>query len=888
MKAAAKRLPGIRFEAETSQLDSDLPRMDVAAFVGFAASGPIGVPVAVESAAEFRELFGGVLALAWDAERGRAANAHLGPAVEAFFANGGARAWIVRVARGAHTFRFPVPGLVAADRLAEHAAAGEAWAEASARSPGSWAAELAVGTALERRTLPPVHGSPPAALPGGDGIFRLDVAVPEGEIFAGELLEVLFADGEPVLFLEVDRFERHAGGVRLEGARGVWVDTASEPPRPGPAAAGAPRTVRRLRFELLVWRGDELARRLGDLAFSPRHPRSWTHLPADADLFGPRRGRPSPSPRPELAALLAEAVSPRFPLAGPEAAAGAPALYLPLGMSARRERAEALPPAGVDEKVPALERDGLAPFSADFLLDGDLADVRGASLAAEMEHKYSVRGEELGGFHSLLPIEEVSLLALPDAVHPRWERRLPEFPELLAAPEIVALEVAEDRLRVAWTEVDGATAYRLEDGLDVELSEAQTLFEGAGTEVETPLREGCPRRFFFRVRALRGGERGPFSATVWRLVPAADFEACAADLPAARELEAVPVTETGFRLAWQGDAGDFELRESADPDFRSARSIYRGPDRGFGPVLRRDGLWFYQVRAHGPRGPGPWSNAVAFRVAAGAAYVVEAWDEERAGELLGVQRAALRFCAARADLMAVLSLPSSYRDGEALEHLAALSAALAGEERALSYGAVYHPWLLARRDTLRRVPPDGAACGVMAASSRETGAWRAPANRPLASVVALEPAFDDALWPRFFEAGINLVRRRPRGFLVMSSETLSRETDHRSIEVRRVMILLRRLALAAGRQYVFEPHDADLHARAERRFERLLGDLFVRGAFAGRSRRDAFRVVSGAPGTDVDRGRFVVELQVAPALALALLTVRLLVTGPNQLTFQEI
>lgn len=888
MKAAAKRLPGIRFEAETPQHDSDLPRMDVAAFVGFAASGPIGIPVAVESAAELRELFGGVLPLAWDAERGRASQALLGSAVEAFFANGGARAWIVRVAKGAHTFRFPVPGLVAADRLAEHAAGGAAWAEARARSAGSWAAELAVGTALERRTLPPVPGSPPAAFPDGDGLFRLDVAAPEGELAAGELVEVLFADGEPVLFLEVDRFERHQAGVRLEGTRGVWVDTASEPPAPAPAAAGAPWTARRLRFELLVWRGDELVWRLGDLAFSPRHPRSWTHLPADADLFGPRRGRPSPAPRPELAALLAEAVSPRFPLAGPEAAAGAPPLYLPLGMNARRERAEALPPAGVDEKIPALERDGVAAFSADLLLDSDFADVRSASLAGEMEHKYSVRGEALGGLHSLLPIEEVSLLALPDAVHPGWTRRLPEFPELLAAPEIVALDVEEDRLHVAWTEVDGATAYRLEDGLDVELSEARTLFEGPGTELEMPLEAGCPRHVFFRVRALRGGERGPFSATVWGLVPAADFEACDADLPAARELAAVPLTETSFRLVWQGGAADFELRESADPDFRTARPIYRGPDREFGPVLRRDGLWFYQVRAHGRRGSGPWSNAVAFRVAAGAAYVTEPWDEERAGELRALQRAALRFCAARADLMAVLSLPAGYRDGEALEHLAALRASLAGEEQALRYGALYHPWLLARRDTLRRVPADGAACGVMAAMSREAGAWRAPANRPLASVVALEPAFDDALWPRFFEAGINLVRRRPRGFLVMSSETLSRETDHRPIEVRRTLILLRRLALAAGRQYVFEPHDADLHARAERRFERLLGDLFVRGAFAGRSRREAFRVVSGAPGTDADRGRFVVELKVAPALALAFLTVRLFVTGPNQLAFQEI
>lgn len=60
-----------------------------AGFVGLAAQGPLDQPVAVQSAAEFETVFGGF--------DGSLSNSHLAPSVRAFFANGGQRAWIVRV-----------------------------------------------------------------------------------------------------------------------------------------------------------------------------------------------------------------------------------------------------------------------------------------------------------------------------------------------------------------------------------------------------------------------------------------------------------------------------------------------------------------------------------------------------------------------------------------------------------------------------------------------------------------------------------------------------------------------------------------------------------------------------------------------------------------------
>ena len=94
---AISRLPGVRFQAEPPRLRETLPRMDIAAFVGLAASGPLNIPVAIEDPAHFRDIFGGDFPLVWDPANGRMQSAYLTPAVESFFRNGGRRCYVVRV-----------------------------------------------------------------------------------------------------------------------------------------------------------------------------------------------------------------------------------------------------------------------------------------------------------------------------------------------------------------------------------------------------------------------------------------------------------------------------------------------------------------------------------------------------------------------------------------------------------------------------------------------------------------------------------------------------------------------------------------------------------------------------------------------------------------------
>src|SRR5262245_4380676 len=156
-----KRLPGIRFEAQAPPLAEALPRMDIAVFVGFAASGPLHTSVVVESAAQFAVIFGEDASLAWDKRRGEVLRAYLAPAVRAFFRNGGRRCWVVRVAKDkdgggpvnlARSNYFMIPGLARAvfsdDGMT---VVGITPAFAQARSEGSWSDGLRVSATVETR-----------------------------------------------------------------------------------------------------------------------------------------------------------------------------------------------------------------------------------------------------------------------------------------------------------------------------------------------------------------------------------------------------------------------------------------------------------------------------------------------------------------------------------------------------------------------------------------------------------------------------------------------------------------------------------------------------------------------------------------------------------------
>lgn len=116
--------PGVRFQWIARPAPPGAPRTDIAGFVGIAERGDLNTPTRIESPAQFASAFGQAL-------RG----AFLADAVDAFFANGGATCWIVRVAN-------PDTSAIATLDLAYPD--GEVAVELRAMSPGTWAERMGV------------------------------------------------------------------------------------------------------------------------------------------------------------------------------------------------------------------------------------------------------------------------------------------------------------------------------------------------------------------------------------------------------------------------------------------------------------------------------------------------------------------------------------------------------------------------------------------------------------------------------------------------------------------------------------------------------------------------------------------------------------------------
>jgi phage tail sheath protein FI len=274
--------------------------------------------------------------------------------------------------------------------------------------------------------------------------------------------------------------------------------------------------------------------------------------------------------------------------------------------------------------------------------------------------------------------------------------------------------------------------------------------------------------------------------------------------------------------------------------------------------------------------------------------------------LLAIQHALLDLCQARGDVVGILALPRHFEKRQCIAWQENLRQRLglpdwgktieeAQDVADLSYVAVYHPWLwLADEDTaegLRAVPCDGAVCGMIAARERARQAWVAPANVPLQDVLGLTPIFSTDDWAELFDRQFNLVRPEPVDFRAMSAHTLSGEKSLLQVSVRRLMILLRKVALDRGMDFVFASNHEHFREGVRVMLENVLRFMFERGAFAGATPDQAFRVVTDASVNtpqDIEQGRFIAKIQVAPSQPMEFITVLLTRVSEGLLLATEI
>ncbi|MCA3130816.1 MAG: hypothetical protein ACK5YW_10050 [Betaproteobacteria bacterium] len=804
-ETAARRLPGIRFEDRPRTLEAVLPRMDVAGFIGFAARGPLNLPVAIDGPAQFADIFGGAVRLAWDRARSRWVSSHLPGAVQAFFANGGTRCWVARVAHAHASMNlFAMPGIMAARRN------GPLWELrpplARARCEGSWSDGLRIATRLRTR---PARVLAARSLGGGELELALTAAP---SLNPGDLLRLTSDIDDRQAFAPVTAVQgtdAHGNSIVRAGPAVMCSHPARNPADADPAFFTAAATRADIvTFDLRAQNGKDECHEIDALGFASGHARYWNELATDAQRYG------------EAGVGGKGLASQRFPVAGDGTVGDG--FCFPVDMTGAFGEGNGAEP---DNRT-ALERDGLDRFDDSLFTDPELSGATRATLLEKADYlRYRAPvPRRLTGMHALLGwnraevAEEVTLVAVPDAVHRPWQRESSSLPA-----DWFSLERADPR--------DG--------GVD----------ELSFSDCNAPL---LPR-------------------PAWSVAPGFDASTC------------------NLRLRWATGPVHSNLRyrveESAIGDFAItdfSRSVDESELLVFG---REPGEYFYRVRAESQGRAGPWSDTLRIRLPARHEYTIE--SDAQPAALLPVHRALLTMAAARGDLLAVLALPEDWREDDALEHAGRLAGLEDEDESTVSAGsfaALYHPWTVAPAggETPVPVPPDGPATGVIARRSRERGAWIAPANEPLRGAVALTPLLLPARWQDLQESRVNVLRREPAGFMALAADTLAAEPELRPIQVRRLLILLRRLALRLGTEFVFEPHGEALRGAVERRFEHALEALFQRGAFAGRRAADAFQVFAGPAinrAVDVDEGRLVVEIRIRPAQALRFMTVRLIQSG---------
>ena len=1035
-------LPGIYFKTVVPAVPEVLPRMDIASFVGFASSGPIHVPVAIEDISRFRDIFGTDPVLGWDPDNGVYAKGQLGPAVSAFFRNGGRRCWVIRVARKflsspdlnqpnqAQSNEFNVPGLLQMGVAGKYETA---WLVA--RSEGSWTDDFAVNATLSYAAVEIV-----GLAPSSDGFsLQLDPASP---VVAGpgDLLQVTFQSplGSPatlrttIAFLPVQSLDHANLGsppqptTVLGTGRGDWFDVATpddftaylaSPPAGTsgvPLALPAPRRVQLLtreenrditplvlgeknaQFFVLVSRdqtdeiqsgswlrmefdagttlaagtilyavvsevqgtavdpsllsvtsppgsqeyvelsfggawwqldaGTGLARsatpilgadqvtmelwvrdaqakvtRLANLGLVPPSTRYLGLLPTDSKLFSLDAGEAQQSVGP----LLDEVVQPRFPLAAPaQDPRQNPPVFLPLGVPGVLLDDYYQPAVGQND-VPMV-RDGLVEFTPDLFLDPDLKYSTSDTLLSDAFHKqYQLQrdptapsaGEPLEGMHAILPIDEVSLLCIPDASNRKWQP-LSQGDELLGAPDPFSVSnIGGGVAAAAWQAVPTAVSYVLQQSTDPQFVSPVTIWQGADTTAE-PLTapQGCSKQLYYRVRATGPHGPGPWSVTVLYSFDTEPFVVCHPEILDAPDLKIVAEDPSQTVLEWTGAAGaeTFLLQTSIDPTFSLASTLYQGPLRTFAVLRSASVVTYYRVAAQSGSLRSPWSKttfiavdpATTWSLVPFAASPLDDAAGERGDDLRTIHGAMLQLCAARGDLSALLSVPPEFDLDPCVNYFSRLENQIStvGGDRVLSYGAAFHPWLLVS-DTpgdLQPQAPDGTIAGILATRTISGGAWYSPANQVLKGVLGLEPDLPFSSRPVFFAAQINQIEQDPRGFLAEGSATLSGDSELNELSVRRLMILLRRLALRDGVKFVFESNDTRLQRRVRREFEGVLQTMYLKGAFAGASPAQAYMVVCDSrvnTQDDIDAGRFIVELRVAPSRPLQFLTVRLVQSG---------
>jgi len=644
--------------------------------------------------------------------------------------------------------------------------------------------------------------------------------------------------------------------VTATGMVTVLSATGTSPQLPsGPNAALV--RVERLQLTLRIKYGAATPRELNTLGFNSGHARFWgdivvaesgSQAGGAATSSGTMQAQQSQILAPGDASTLYSGLfgdqrvdldwtDPRLTTVVSTLLAPAPTtlIYLPIGMAL----------IGNDNDLVAADAsappdDDLDTFSAQLFLDPSLiaatddpaaAAIAPATLLASATDLYFLRDMRLKGIHSLMFVNEVALIAVPDAVQTGWTQSAAE--PVLAPPPVTAVVPPQT---AGFANCAVAPTLLAIDPTGGPMTGGVTV-----TIIGTGFQSALPPTVSF----------GGFAATAVVVVNSTTLTCAVPPATAPRQV-AVTVTNSGGSASLA--AGFLYWQNSTAPPL---------------PL----------VNPSGDADPG-WLQVV---------HVALIGLCEARGDAIAILALPLSF-----EKQDCINWLQTLRKNLGLpRHGAVLGYATNIAD--LSYAAVYHPWLLVPdpngpAGTLRPTPPDGAMCGAIAASEIASQVWVAPANLPLPGILDLLPSLSDNDWADLFALQFNLVRREAKDFRVMSAHTLADDQSFLQLSVRRLLIQLRKAVLHGGQAFVFANNDAQTWQRVRYWLEAMLLTMYDGGAFAGATQQSSFRVVvDGSVNTQltIDQGQMIALIQVAPSQPMEFITVLLTRTGQSQLQVAE-
>jgi phage tail sheath protein FI len=180
----------------------------------------------------------------------------------------------------------------------------------------------------------------------------------------------------------------------------------------------------------------------------------------------------------------------------------------------------------------------------------------------------------------------------------------------------------------------------------------------------------------------------------------------------------------------------------------------------------------------------------------------------------------------------------------------------------------------------REVASAGAVAGILARTDLARGVWVSPSGEAVRGVAGLSIELDQAGSEALVRAGVNPIRfEQGRGFRLWSALTRGDpDTEWKYVNVRRFAAYLEE-SIRQGLQWVvFEPNRPRLWTQVRSLARAFLQTPFRQGAFPATRAEDAYFVRcdrTTMTRDDIDAGRLVVEVGIAPLRPAEFVVVRI-------------